>query len=106
LISGAAGDGWDDGDIIPLFERGFQVLQKTDIVTVYVNVYESADLAGFVAKAFFDTREMLLEILNDRLYIRSLRANLIGTMSKFSEWSGNTNSHWHSVTSLNFRQSR
>jgi hypothetical protein len=50
-----SGNGRDDGDTIPLFDRSFQVLQKTDIVTVDVNVYEPANLSGFIADAFLDT---------------------------------------------------
>jgi hypothetical protein len=65
LIAGLApSDGWDDGDIIPLFETGFQVLQETNIIPVYVHVDEAADLARLIADPVFDAGKVDLKVID------------------------------------------
>src|SRR6185436_428739 len=49
--SGAAGDRGHDRDLVTLFHGRVETAEKADVLTVHVDVDETADLAGVVADA-------------------------------------------------------
>jgi hypothetical protein len=82
--SAAPSNGRNDGDIVPFFERCFQVLKETNVVAVDVNVYKAPDLSGFIANSLFDAGEIFLEILYYSPDITALRTDLISALRELS----------------------
>src|SRR3990172_13095029 len=99
-LSISAGDGWNDGNTIAFLQTGFEVLLETNVVTVYVDVDEAANLAGFVADSLLDAGKMLLQVLHDGFDVITLRRNLIGPLSEFTQWGGYANFYGHRASSL------
>jgi hypothetical protein len=80
----SAGNCRDDGNIIAFFKNGLQILQKTDVIAIDINVDEATYLSRFIANPFLDTREILLQIFDERFNVRALRAHFIDALSEFS----------------------
>jgi len=49
----SARDGWNDADLIPIFQRSLLILEETDIFLVYVNIDEAANCPILIDQALF-----------------------------------------------------
>ena len=91
----AARNGRDDRDIVAFFKGGLEILQKTNIVAIDIDIDKAAYFPGVIANSLLNTGIMFFQIIDDRLHVAALRVDLIGAVSKFSERGRNTHSNRH-----------
>src|SRR6185436_5721635 len=91
----AAGDGRDDRNFCAFGHSGLGAFFKTNVFPVYEHVDEAANLAVFIANAFFHSRVALFEVGEDLVYGFSGDVHNRLLFSEFSQRCGDADFGWH-----------
>src|SRR3989338_457852 len=95
-ISGPACYGRDNRDGVPLFERGFQVLQESNVIAVDIDIHKAADLSRFITDSLFDSWKLPVQVFHQGADIAALAIHFIGPVGEFAKGRWHTNTHRHS----------
>jgi hypothetical protein len=94
----SAGNRWNDGNVVAILDRGVQLVEEPDVVTVNIDINEAADFAFFIQQPIPHPGMAALEIINNVLK-RGTRGDYFAvTGGESAQRSGHANPNCHLFT--------
>src|SRR5262249_5865895 len=95
IVPSTSGDRRHDRQLVAVFDRRLEVVEKADVVTVQIDVDEAPHAAAFVADAFLDAAELALEVVDHGADGGAGGAHFLGAAGEAAQGRWNANVHWH-----------